>query len=126
MAAERVVHVVEVERVRGNAVDERGVEHVGAFARAEHETRPAVAGELARDPRAIFAAAGERHADCVEDADLGPMHRVGGKVFEAQRGGAAREVTGELHQWGSFAAAPALLPASRPNTAPDTRPVPLG
>ena len=41
MAAQGVVAVVEVERVRGGAVDQRRIERVGAVGGAEHEARAA-------------------------------------------------------------------------------------
>src|SRR5208282_5852536 len=85
MAAERVVAVVEIERVRRGAVDERGIEHAQALAAAERQRRPWRRGEgLCNDLRRSVAAAGERHADGVEYADLGPVDGLGRQVFVAR------------------------------------------
>src|SRR5262249_58320026 len=54
-------------------------------------------------------AAGDCDADGIEDADLGPMHRLRGQILEPQCGGSAGKFVCELH-----AAPPA--PASRAKT----------
>src|SRR5262249_59909256 len=71
VTAQRVVHVVEVERVGGNAVGKRGIERAGALGGAEHEARPAGAGEAAHGLRAWLAAAREGHPHTVAAAALG-------------------------------------------------------
>ena len=80
MAAERVVAVVEVERVRGGAVDQRGVEGADASRVAEDQRGAARrTGDAEHDAGRGFLCAGEGDADGVEDADLGPVHGVGGQ-----------------------------------------------
>ena len=77
MAADRVVAVVEIERVRGGAVHQRGVERADTRRGAEHERGPGarVAQEdVPRDTRRVLARARQGHADVVEDADLRPMN----------------------------------------------------
>jgi hypothetical protein len=131
MAAHRIAHVVEVERVRRRAVDQRGIERVGPARRAEDYRLAAIRRQHAGDDAcARLGAARQGDADPVEDADLGGVHCRIGQVVEPQRGDAGRQFERERH--GVFlrvvpwAAWPALVPASRPNTAPETRPVPLG
>ena len=92
MAAERVVAVVEVERVRRGAVDERRVERADAARGAEDQARTRREIErIAHEPRRVLAAAGKRDADGIEDADLRPVQRVGGHVAPLQRGDARAE-----------------------------------
>ena len=75
MTAERIVAVVEIERVRGGAVDERSIERAHALVVAEHTGEPGGrAQRTCDDPRGGIAASGDRDADGVEDADLGPVH----------------------------------------------------
>jgi hypothetical protein len=91
MPAQGVVAVVEVERVRGGAVDQRGVERARAVGGAEHEA--ACAGRGHSDPaenlRGWLHAAGDRDAYGIEDADLGRMHCLWGQILEPQCGGSA-------------------------------------
>ena len=86
MPAKRVVAVVEIERMRRRAVDERGVK--GADTPLHAEQRGAAgcgrAERLQRKARGRLAAAGERHAEVVENADLCPMHCLRRQLVEAQ------------------------------------------
>ena len=111
MPAQGIVAVVEIERVRRGAVDQRRVERARAVGAAEHK---ACARRGRNDPaensRGRLHAAGDRDADGIEDADLGPMHRLRGQILEPQCGGSAGKFVCELH------AAPAA-PASRAKTA---------
>ena len=77
MSAQRVAAIVEVERVRRGAVDQRRIQRCHALIGAEHEARaPFDAVTRADDPRARLACAGQRAADRVEDRDARPMHRI--------------------------------------------------
>ena len=77
MAAERVVAVVEVEHVRRGAVHQRGIERADAARAAEQQRGTRREVERARDElRRRLAAAGQRDADGVEDADLRPLQRA--------------------------------------------------
>jgi hypothetical protein len=51
----------------------------------------------ADDPRRRLAAAGQRDADRIENADLGPKHRIRGQVLETQCGRPPGEFVRELH-----------------------------
>src|SRR5262249_44025726 len=75
--ADRVVAVVEVERVRGSAVHQSRIERVDAHVAAEHERGPgggAAQEYLRRYARRVLAGAGEGNADEIQYSDLGPMN----------------------------------------------------
>jgi hypothetical protein len=98
VAAERVVAVVEIERVRRGAVDYGSVERAHAAVGAENVARACACAQRARGKlRRVFAAAGERHADGIEHADFGPVHGVLRQVFEFDGGDALREFDGDGH-----------------------------
>src|SRR5438067_3460037 len=62
MAAKRVADIVEIERMRRGAVDQRGVERCGPLTAAENETFAARLPEPEHpggDPRAGLAGAGQ-------------------------------------------------------------------
>ena len=80
MAAKRVADIVEIERVRRGAVDQRGVERRRPPVAAEDQ---AFAARLpkpehpAGDAGARLGGAGQGDADRVEDRRLCPAHRFG-------------------------------------------------
>ena len=76
MAAQRVAAIVEIERMRRGAVDQRRIQRCHALVGAEHQTRTVRGGHARHDPRARLACAGQRAADRVEDRDARPMHRI--------------------------------------------------
>ncbi len=86
MAAEGVIAVVVVERVGSGPVDQRRIERVDALVAAEYDRRPWCGSERSDDDlRGRVAASRERDADSIEDADLGPVHRVLGQILIAHR-----------------------------------------
>src|SRR5260221_8298552 len=99
MPTHRVAAVVEVERVRGSAIDVSGIEHADATRRAEDQARTRRKVERAcEEARRVLSAAGERDADGVQNADLRPLDRLGRQIVPAQRGDARAEKAGEAAQ----------------------------
>src|SRR5438045_6173619 len=82
MTAEGIADIVEIERVRRGAVDQRGVERRRPPVAAEDQ---AFAARLPKtehpggDAGAGFGGAGQSDADRVEDRRLGPAHRFRGQ-----------------------------------------------
>ena len=76
VSAKRVAAIVEIQRMRRGAVDQRRIQRCHALVGAEHQTRAVRRGHARDDPRARFARAGQRAADRVEDRDARPMHRI--------------------------------------------------
>ena len=71
MAAHRFTEVVVVERVRGDAVEEGGIQGAGLARGAEHRTRPRYlgnAGQIAGDRCSRLYGPGQRHAERVDDS----------------------------------------------------------
>src|SRR3954469_18753625 len=76
MAAERIIAIVKIQRMRGGAVDYGSIERIDSPLPAEHIARPCAAAERApRQTRSLFMTASERDADGVENADLCPANR---------------------------------------------------
>ena len=74
MAAEHGGEIVEIKRVRRDAVDEGGVERAGPASRAEHQCRTRRRGYTRRaegNLRAGFGQARQGHADGIGDAQFG-------------------------------------------------------
>ena len=99
VAAQRIADVIEIERVRRGAVDQRRVERAGAAIAAEDEARTMPAADRQRfldDPRAIFVRPGQRHADGVEDRRLRPEDGLTGQAVAADRD----DLLGDLFEQG--------------------------
>src|SRR6476469_9234523 len=76
MTAQRVVAVIEVERVRGRAIDEGSVERADPLVGAEYGGRPTSRSKRAGDDlRRRILTARQRHADGIEYADFRPVNR---------------------------------------------------
>ena len=98
VSAQRVVAVVEVERMRRGAVDQRGVEHADFFVGAEHIRRPCCRTQRTRaDARRRIGGAGDGHADRIEDADLRPVFGIGRQVVVVRSVDEFGEFEGEGH-----------------------------
>jgi hypothetical protein len=97
MAAERVAAVVEVERMGGRAVHQRGIDHRQALRRAEHQRRANAAGHAERDFCARLGRAGERDPHGVEYAGLRPAHRGRGQGVKRDRADARRKLGCDRH-----------------------------
>src|SRR5262249_9764508 len=85
VTAERIAAVVEIEGMGGDAIDQRGVEHVEALAPAEDQRRAFCRGlaQRTRDDRGrLLARARERHPDGVENALLRRRDSVARQRFE--------------------------------------------
>src|SRR5262245_16384779 len=96
MAAERVAAIVEIERVRGRAVDERGRERVDALTAAKDQGRalPRGPAQGARDDRGrVLLGARERDPDRIEDAFLGGHDRLARQRLERHLSDPIRERT---------------------------------
>jgi hypothetical protein len=75
--AQRIADIVEIERVRRGAVDERRVERAGAPVAAKDQAGARRAAQrVGDDARAILMGAREGDADRVEDGRLRPMDRL--------------------------------------------------
>jgi len=85
--AHRVADIVEIERVRRGAVDQRGVERRCPAVAAEDQACAAAGADHAGDDRGTrLAGAGEGDADRVENRRPGPIDRLGRQLVIAGRG----------------------------------------
>ena len=95
MAAHRVGAVVEIERVGGRAVDQRGVERSHAPVRAEHQGRAGRGADLERHLCAGLWEARQRDADEIEHAHLRPVDRLRWQVGILHGADAVCDLAGE-------------------------------
>ena len=94
MAADRIVAIVEIERMRRDAVDERGAEHIEMFAAPEDQRRPGRGGLAQRarhHRRRIVVHARQGDADGVEDGVFRHRDRFGRKRLECHLADSIRE-----------------------------------
>ena len=101
MPAHMIGRVVEIQRVRRDAVDQRGIERAGAPVRAENQGR-AVAGPQLQyfhdDLRGVLGGAGESDTHRVEHGDLAPLDGFRRKVLVAHRLDAFCELARQAHR----------------------------
>ena len=103
MAAEAEVHVVEIERVRHRAVQERRLLDVGARAAADHGRlrRAAVLGDLlGENVGKRLVAGGQRNAEEIHEAVAGDRARLGRKIIITQVRRFLGERRGDQHRLG--------------------------
>ena len=93
-------HVVVVERVRGDAVDQDCIQYGSPPVRPEDETRTLLFGnsrDARRDACGRLDRACEGHADRVDDGLLGPEQRSFGQVFVADCVESCGKLAGDRH-----------------------------
>src|SRR6266446_3885972 len=87
MAPERIAAVVEVERMRGDAIDQGGAERIEMPTVAEDQRRPRrsrVAQSPRDDGRRLLLRARQGDADRVEHGKLCRLDRLARKLLESQ------------------------------------------
>jgi hypothetical protein len=100
VAADVARGIVEVERVGGRAVDQRGIERTRPAARAENQARTAGGrtDHHVDQPRRVFFRARESHAQRIEQRDLAPVDCFFGQIAVFDGGNTLRQLARQAHE----------------------------
>ena len=97
MAAQRVAAVIEIQRVRRGAIDQRRIQRCHALFGAKYQAWAARRGHSCHDARTRLACTSERAADRVDDCNARPMHRLMRQSGVADAGNPFSEGCGDGH-----------------------------